>query len=198
MKGTRQNVMAWLWKNSGTLLALAVALLTAVALLMGGVSARLDEDALSLQATFAGGVRIDYDDIRAAQLMDGLDRGQRLSGVRSARILAEQYHIRAALVNCSSVKPMDRALLGSLSDRPLVTMEEHVLLGGFGSAVACRCAEEGWPAPMLMFGIPDAFIPHGSRGQLMRTLGLCPDQMAKRIQAELNGRREHGGGAPGA
>ena len=91
MKGTRQNVMAWLWKNSGTLLALAVALLTAVALLMGGVSARLDEDALSLQATFAGGVRIDYDDIRAAQLMDGLDRGQRLSGVRSARILAGQY-----------------------------------------------------------------------------------------------------------
>ena len=118
--------------------------------------------------------------------------------IETRRILAEQYHIRAALVNCSSVKPMDRALLGSLSDRPLVTMEEHVLLGGFGSAVACRCAEEGWPAPMLMFGIPDAFIPHGSRGQLMRTLGLGPDQMAKRIQAELNGRREHGGAPAGA
>ena len=91
MEEKRQNVAQWLRKNSGTLLALAVALLTALVLNMGAVRAALDDDALRLRATLAGSDRIAYDDIQAARLVEDFDRGTRDSGVRTLRLEAGTY-----------------------------------------------------------------------------------------------------------
>lgn len=96
--------------------------------------------------------------------------------------------ILAAVINCRSVKPMDEDMLRTMaSSRPIVTMEEHVLTGGFGSAVCAWLAEEGFPAPLMAFGIPDTFVQHGRRDQLLKYLGLTPPQMTRRIVMALEG-----------
>ena len=91
----------------------------------------------------------------------------------------------AEVVDCASVKPMDEAMLRRLAGKPLVTMEEHLLSGGFGQAVCAFCAREGLPAPVCAFGIPEMFVQHGARHQLMKYLGLTPEGMAGRIAAAL-------------
>ena len=101
------------------------------------------------------------------------------------RNLLARKGIHAAVVNCSTVKPMDEAMLRRLSDRPVVTMEEHVLIGGFGSAVSAFCVGEELPGPVLSFGIHDTFVQHGRRDQLLKYLGLEPRQMAGRILSVL-------------
>ena len=104
------------------------------------------------------------------------------------RELLQKRHIHAAVVNCSTVKPMDEEMLRGLSDRPLITMEEHVLTGGFGSAVSTFCVGEELPGPIASFGIPDTFVQHGRREQLMKYLGLTPRQMTQRITILLEER----------
>ena len=105
------------------------------------------------------------------------------TAVETARLLRKEG-IRAAVINCSSVKPLDESMLRTLSGRPVVTMEEHVLSCGFGAAVNSFCVAEALPAPLMSFGIPDTFVQHGRRDQLLRFLGLQPAQMALRIRIE--------------
>lgn len=107
-----------------------------------------------------------------------------------ARELLEEQGIAAQLVNCSSVKPMDEGLLRAVAHKPVVTLEEHRLTGGFGSAVCCFYAAEGLPVPRLMLGVPDCFVPHGSRKKLLDTLGLMPDQIAARVAEMLAKEKE--------
>ena len=105
------------------------------------------------------------------------------------RSLLERKGVRAAVVNCSTVKPMDEDMLRRLSGRPMVTMEEHVLTGGFGSAVSAFCVGEELPGPVLSFGIHDTFVQHGRRDQLLKYLGLEPRQMSGRILSVLKDRK---------
>ncbi len=103
--------------------------------------------------------------------------------------VAEQLgHPDLGVVNARFIKPLDEALLRRLLKqgvRALITMEENVLAGGFGSAVLEFLAAEGARVPVLRFGLPDAFVPHGDRTLLLRDLGLLPDAMAQRIQEFL-------------
>ena len=105
--------------------------------------------------------------------------------------MLEKRGIHAALVNCRSVKPMDEKMLRQLANRPIVTMEEHVLTGGFGSVVCAFLSGEGLPAPMLSFGIPDTFVQHGRRDQLLKYLGLTPELMTQRIIIALKNGEKH-------
>ncbi len=89
--------------------------------------------------------------------------------------LAEQG-IRAGLINCRFVKPMDRGMLAAIAARyPIVvTLEENALIGGFGSGVYEELGRMDLPSrPHLVhLGLPDRFIQHGSRGDLFDELGL--------------------------
>lgn len=100
----------------------------------------------------------------------------------------EKNGVSAELVNCSTVKPLDEAYLKTLGDKPFVTIEEHVRTGGFGAEVCRFMQHEGRVAPMIVFGIPDTFVQHGGRDQLLRYLGLTAEQMAQRILTELQER----------
>ena len=102
----------------------------------------------------------------------------------TAALLSEKG-ISAGVINCSTVKPLDTDLLRAIADRPVVTMEEHVLLGGFGSTVETWYAQEEIAVRTLSFGIPDMYVQHGSRGKLLKYLGLLPEQMAQRIRVYL-------------
>jgi 1-deoxy-D-xylulose-5-phosphate synthase len=72
------------------------------------------------------------------------------------------------------VKPIDTELLADLarSHDAFVTLEEHVIMGGAGSAVLEAMAEASIVKSVLQLGLPDRFIDHGEQGQLLRLAGL--------------------------
>ncbi len=117
--------------------------------------------------------------------------GSMVEAALEVRELLAKHHIDAEVVNCSTVKPMDEDMLRQLTSKPMITMEEHVLAGGFGSAVSSFCVSEELPGPMMSFGIPDMYVQHGRREQLLKYLGLTPRQMAQRICITLEEREEH-------
>jgi 1-deoxy-D-xylulose-5-phosphate synthase len=93
-----------------------------------------------------------------------------LEALTAAEVLAESG-IEAAVWNARFAKPVDRDMVREAfrGDRPVVTVEDHSVTGGFGSAVLEAAQEMGLPiGRMVRLGIPtDRFIPHGSRtGQL--------------------------------
>ncbi len=107
------------------------------------------------------------------------------------RELLMKHHMEAEVINCSTVKPMDETMLRCLAQKSMITMEEHVLTGGFGSAVSSFCVSEELQGPIMSFGIPDMYVQHGRREQLLKYLGLTPRQMAQRIRITLEERQKH-------
>jgi 1-deoxy-D-xylulose-5-phosphate synthase len=101
----------------------------------------------------------------------------------AARLLAEQG-VDAAVVNARFAKPVDAALVARVASRRrlLVTLEEHAVGGGFGSAVLEALSAAGvTPPATLLIGAPDRFVEHGQRAVLMERLGLTPRAVADRI-----------------
>ncbi|HSL95880.1 MAG TPA: transketolase C-terminal domain-containing protein, partial [Thermoleophilia bacterium] len=98
-----------------------------------------------------------------------------------AAALLHERGLTPTVVDARFVKPLDCELLGRLAatHRLLVTIEENVLAGGFGSAVL----EEVAPSrvEVLRFGLPDAFVPHGDRARLLRDAGLTAEAVAAAV-----------------
>ena len=83
------------------------------------------------------------------------------------------HGISARVVDMRWAKPIDRdAVMAASSTRLVVTAEEGVLSGGFGEGVQRILSEEGKTVSTLSLGIPDEFIPHGRRQDLLSELGL--------------------------
>ena len=99
-------------------------------------------------------------------------------------MLAEKG-IHARLVNASSAKPMDEALLLEIADKPVFTMEEGVQHGGFGAAVCSFMAERSLPVTAQVFALPDVFVTHGSRAVLLDECGLSPEKITAGIMKTL-------------
>ena len=84
------------------------------------------------------------------------------------------------------LKPLDRDLiLEKVAKAPaLLTVEEGVLHGGFGSAVLELLADEGLACLKVeRMGIPDSFVEHGTRAELLEDLGLTTASIAQRARA---------------
>lgn len=95
--------------------------------------------------------------------------------------------IRCAHINARFIRPLDKAcILRFAAERHLiVTLEDHVIAGGFGSAVMELLNEHGCATPVLRIGWPDAFIEHGKEQQLRELHGLTPAAVAATIQQRL-------------
>ncbi len=107
-----------------------------------------------------------------------------LPAVAAAERLASDG-VRAAVFDARFVQPLDAAAIAELATRcgRVVTVEEAVLAGGFGSAVLEMLAAKNLPTPVLRLGIPDLLVPHGTRGQQLANLGLTPEGLATSIGA---------------
>lgn len=92
--------------------------------------------------------------------------------------------INAAVVNMRFVKPLDTELIKRLAQsyRHFVTVEDHVVHGGFGSAVA-ECLHENRlsDVELHVHGIPDEFIDHGTQEELYRSIDLDPLGIARKV-----------------
>ncbi|MFA6960290.1 MAG: 1-deoxy-D-xylulose-5-phosphate synthase [Opitutaceae bacterium] len=109
----------------------------------------------------------------------------------AARFEAEE-HVSVGVVNARFVKPLDRTLLLShAACIPLiVTMEDHVLSGGFGSAVLETLQESDCPAAVERIGWPDTFVEHGTSQDILRAAhGLSPDAIYKRVAGRWRNHR---------
>lgn len=109
------------------------------------------------------------------------------SMVADAQILAamlQQYGIDAGVVNARFAKPLDQAqlLAAASSSQLIVTMEDHVITGGFGTAVLEALQDGNQLCPVTRIGWPDAFVDHGSSVAALRQKhGLSPQQVLQRV-----------------
>jgi len=76
------------------------------------------------------------------------------------------------IINARFVKPLDLDLLQSLQTEYIITMEDNVLYGGFGSLVNCELIKQGKTAKVKNFAYRDEFIPQGSVSQLQSEYGV--------------------------
>ncbi|MEE3075647.1 MAG: 1-deoxy-D-xylulose-5-phosphate synthase [Planctomycetota bacterium] len=105
--------------------------------------------------------------------------------LQAARRLEEESGLKIGVVNARFAKPIDDALLKTLiEEKPfVVTVEEGNLMGGFGTAVLEAANTMGLSTENIhRLGLPDAFVEHGERGELLADLGLDVDGIAKRCQ----------------
>ena len=107
----------------------------------------------------------------------------------AARAAAER--LDATVADMRFVKPLDVATTLELarSHEAIVTVEENVVAGGAGSAVAEALASEGVATPLLHLGLPDAFVDHGDSVQLLAACGLDADGIVRAIEARFPQRR---------
>ena len=107
----------------------------------------------------------------------------------AARLEREGYS--AAVINPRFIKPLDREMLEQYARRvaAFVTFEDHVLMGGFGSAVVEALAELGLAVPVVRMGWPDQFIEHGKVDALRARYGLTAAAAEGRV-LPLLGRRK--------
>jgi 1-deoxy-D-xylulose-5-phosphate synthase len=97
--------------------------------------------------------------------------------------------IACAVIDARFVKPLDEELLDRLARQTgcLVTIEENALAGGYGAAVAEFLEDRGLgECRLLRLGLPDAFVEHGKRTDLLAGAGLGPDEIAQAVE-ELRG-----------
>ncbi|MDB6114154.1 MAG: dxs, partial [Lacunisphaera sp.] len=105
--------------------------------------------------------------------------------LKVAERIAAEEGISVGVVNARFIKPLDRTLLLSQAACvPLVvTLEDHVAAGGFGSAVLETLQEADCATPVERIGWPDKFVEHGSSVEILRAAyGLSTDDIVRRIK----------------
>ena len=116
--------------------------------------------------------------------------GSMVSASLKAADMVKTKGMNVCVVNCRFVKPVDEKLLSSLRKRfeTLVTVEENSLKGGFGEEVHETLNRIGLDGGAIHhLGIPDVFIEHGSRKDLLDEIGLSPEKISAFVE-KLAGR----------
>ncbi len=107
--------------------------------------------------------------------------------LHAAEQLREQG-IQVEVVNARFIKPLDEEMLSSIFGRnvPVLTIEEAVLQGGFGSAVLEFAQDNGHTGAVIdRMGIPDLFVEHGDVAELMDEIDLNSDEVVKKVKSRI-------------
>ena len=115
--------------------------------------------------------------------------GAMLQQALTAADLLSAEGLDVTVINARFIRPLDLAMLSKVFEesRFVVTVEEGALAGGFGSAVLEAACHNGWDTRILrILGIPDRFIEHGDRNELLAEIGIDPAGIARtcRLLAE--------------
>jgi len=115
-----------------------------------------------------------------------LSCGTILAEVLDAANRLAEAGIEVSLWNCATVKPLDSDALMSLPTAPVFTIEEHSILGGFGSAVAEFLSSRPSAPPLLRLGIPDEFLHDtGEQHESRSHCGIDSTGIVKTVTAAL-------------
>lgn len=130
---------------------------------------------------------------KAETLRDGKDLtvlavGSMVNTALKMSELLSKKGIEAAVINARFIKPLDAEMLERVfrETKKVVTIEEGVISGGFGSAVLEFMERENVnDIKIKCLGLPDEFIEHGTREELLRKYHLTPDEIAATIKTEF-------------
>ena len=112
--------------------------------------------------------------------------GRVVGRARAAADLLAQKGISCRVTDMRWVKPVDEAAVReAASSQLVVTAEEGVVSGGFGSAVLESLSRQGLCPETLQLGIPDRFVEQGPVDSLLAKVGLSPEAIAQRIEETL-------------
>jgi 1-deoxy-D-xylulose-5-phosphate synthase len=116
-------------------------------------------------------------------------------GAMLAPALLAGAELNATVANMRFVKPIDRELLFRLATTHdlVVTVEENVVAGGAGAAVAEALSSDGMAVALLMLGLPDQFVEHGDPQVLLADCGLDGAGITRAVRQRL----ENAGRRPG-
>lgn len=105
--------------------------------------------------------------------------------IEAGKALKEQG-IDARIINIHTIKPIDRDIIikAARETGKIVTVEEHSVIGGLGSAVGDVVLEE-YPVPVIKIGIKDVFSHSGSAKELLKEFGLTADNIVKTVKGVL-------------
>ncbi len=95
--------------------------------------------------------------------------------------------VASAVINARFAKPIDTRMVAQYAQSAeiLVTLEDHVLAGGFGSAVMEELNRQGLGTPVLRIGWPDQFIEHGKPEELRKKYGLTAEAALAQLRQQL-------------
>jgi 1-deoxy-D-xylulose-5-phosphate synthase len=112
--------------------------------------------------------------------------------LEAAEILADRG-ISATVADARFAKPIDAGLAAQLAAEHelLVTVEEGVLAGGFGSAVWETLSDAGLMSRIMRVGLPDRYVTHGTPALLHEEVGYTGDRIAERVEAAVADRTGH-------
>jgi 1-deoxy-D-xylulose-5-phosphate synthase len=103
----------------------------------------------------------------------------------AAELLGDRHGVEPTVADARFAKPLDSELIERLASEHdvLVTVEENVLAGGFGSAVLEELAEGDLlgGTRVLRVGLPDRYVTHGKPALLREEVGLTPEALAERV-----------------
>jgi len=107
-----------------------------------------------------------------------------------ARELLANRGYRACVVNLHTIKPIDKDLIVDIARRCrcIVTVEEHSIIGGLGSAVS-EVVAESYPVPVLRVGVEDKFGESGKPEELFAKYKLTEENIVRRAEMAISMRR---------
>jgi len=110
--------------------------------------------------------------------------------LEAQKILATQG-IQATVVNCSSIKPLDEKTILEVAKKTqcMITVEEHSIIGGLGSAVT-ECLSENHPVSVHRMGVRDQFGQSAPAEELLKAYHLMPEDIAKEAKRILTERKK--------
>jgi 1-deoxy-D-xylulose-5-phosphate synthase len=133
---------------------------------------------------------------KAEVIQDGSDvailgLGPLTTMAKELAVLLERQGYSPAVINPRFIKPIDREMIAKYAQRvaAFVTFEDHVKMGGFGSAVVEALEEMGRAVPVVRIGWPDQFIEHGKVDDLRLKHGLSVQAALAQVLPLLAGRR---------
>ncbi|MDD3681582.1 MAG: 1-deoxy-D-xylulose-5-phosphate synthase [Mesotoga sp.] len=130
------------------------------------------------------------DPFKWEKVIDGKETAILATGSMVSRSREAALLNGCALFNCRSIKPLDKAALGKIfADYDLiVTVEEGIMSGGFGSNVALEASRQNYNGRIDIIAIEDRFSSHGTREEVLNELGLDARGIENRI-SKLRGEK---------
>jgi 1-deoxy-D-xylulose-5-phosphate synthase len=113
--------------------------------------------------------------------------GDMFAVAEEAKKLLEAKGLSVALVNPRWIKPIDAACMETIARKVKVvcTLEDHVLMNGFGTGVVELLSEAGVTTPVVRVGWPDKFVEHGGPAVLRKKHGLTAEACVEKVLAKL-------------
>ena len=109
--------------------------------------------------------------------------GSMVNNALEASDILNNGKLKSSVIDMHTIKPIDTGIIEkiSTSHNLIVTVEEHSIIGGLGSAVSEYLSTLNQKPPLLSIGIPDEYGPAGSYAGLLKKKQLLPDQIANSI-----------------